>query len=182
MRHVLLSCTLLLTACSKHESLLGALPANAGDLFGTLCADAGDGVLEPDDKLVRAKETFIYNTLTPDLEAIRCGPQHYGTLARNSLVYDRKTRRLFGLQIFATYKDVPILEQLLLPALSDSERVGYQLEKMRLYAPWVQKSIHSWSDGHTVLWTSRNFHLDQDTRTIPSPADTFQLGVFIKEK
>ena len=182
MRNVMVPCVVLLVACSKPDHLLGALPANAGDLFGTLCADAGGGVVEPDDKLTRAKETFAYNTITPDLEGVRCGPQHYGTLAKNSLVYDRKTRRLFGLNVTATYKDVAVLEELLLPALSESERAGYQLEKMRAFAPWIEKGIHSWSDGHTVLWTSRNFHLGQNTRTIPKPDDTFQLEVFLKEK
>ena len=182
MRSVVIPCVVVLIACSKPAHLLGTLPANSGDLFGTLCADAGDGALEPDDKLVRAKETFTYSTLTQDLEGIRCGPQHYGTLGQNSLVFDRKTRRLFGLHVVATYKDLPVLEELLLPALSESERLGYQLEKMRASSPWMGKAIHFWSDGHTLLWVSRNFHDEQGTRTIPRPDDTLQIEVFVKEK
>ncbi len=162
MRRALITSVLIAASCtSKPSDLLGPLPDNASELLGTLCAHANEGTLEADGDFETAKIEFAVHDETPfppGLEAIQCVPEEGPNPRLNSLVFDRETRRLYGLAIgFVSYGDMDTLEQLLLPALTESERAGFALEKIRLNAPWIPTTAdHFWTDGHTYIWTRRS--------------------------
>ena len=183
MRRALITSAVLIAASctSKPSRLLGPLPDDASELLGTMCAHANQGTLEPDGDFETAKIAVREMAFPPGLEAIRCVPKGSWSAvpALNSLVFDHETRRLFGLHAVLRYGDMDLLEKLLLPALSESERAGFALEKMRLHAPWIRTTTdHFWTDGHTFIWTRRSEGGDDaDKRWPPEPQTRFQIIV-----
>ena len=120
-----------------------------------MCAHSDGGLLKPDPDFKTAKIAFSEMDFPPGLEAVRCVPAGPDP-AFNSLVFDHETGRLYALHAVLKYSDTDLLEKLLLPALTESERAGYALEKMRLNAPWMQVNTnHFWTDGHVQIWTRR---------------------------
>jgi len=179
MRAALITSLLMAAGCtSKPSRLLGPLPNDANELLGTMCAHANGGTLEADGDFKTAKIAFSETAFVPGLEAIKCVPKGPDP-ALNALVFDHETRRLYALRAVLRYGDLDTLEKLLLPALTESERAGFALEKMRLHAPWMGKATdHFWTDGHAYIWTHRTEGRDDsDNSWPPEPQTTFQIIV-----
>lgn len=181
MKALVLSAALLLTSCtSKPSRLLGRLPADAGETFGAICAAADSGLIKPDEDLKAAKGALMEKTLVDGLEGVRCAPTAGPDPQLNSLVFDHATRRLFAVSAIVRYADVPLLDKLVLPALSESERAGYEFVRMRQAAPWMDiEAENRWTDGHTVIWMAWTDSAYK--KWPPNAGTTFEVQVTTKK-
>jgi hypothetical protein len=183
-RSAIATMVVVVISCSSKTNrsrMFGPIPEDAGDLLARICGNAEMGVLEEDPDLKIAKQALIVprEGIRAGAEAVMCSPENGPNPSLNSLAFDHATRRLYGLHAMVTYGDMPLLERLLLPALTPSERLGYGVEKMRLLTPWMGTSInHDWTDGHLYIWTRRlEAYNSADDLRPPTPQTKFQIIV-----